>query len=288
MNDYIIYTDSGCDISLEQLSEWGVPCDSLTYTFNGDPKEYSNYELPIEEFYGRMKKGEVAKTSAVNSETFKEGFEKYLKQGLDILYIGFDSGISTTSNHAILAAGELREKYPDRKLIAIDTLCAAVGQGLLVKIAVDNKKAGMGIEENADAIKELMPKISHWFTVDDLIYLRRGGRVSKASQIVGDFLDIKPVLHVDDEGKLIAMSKVRGRKKALKAIVNKYAELALDPANGPLAIGHGDCKEDLEYIISEFEKTCGVKPVLVSNVYAVIGAHTGPSIIVCCFPAKQR
>ncbi len=288
MNDYIIYTDSGCDIAKEQLDAWGVPCDSLTYTFGGDPKEYSNYELPIKTFYDRMKNGEVAKTSAVNSETFKQGFKKYLEQGLDILYIGFDSGISTTSNHAILAASELREQYPERKLIAIDTLCAAAGQGLLVKIAVDNKAAGMGIEENAKEIERIMPTISHWFTVDDLIYLCRGGRVSKASQIVGDLLDIKPVLHVDDEGKLVAMSKVRGRKKALKAIVDKYAQIALDPANGPLAIGHGDCEEDLAFIVSEFEKKCGVKPTLVTNVYAVIGAHTGPSIIVCCFPSKER
>ena len=287
MADFVIYSDSGCDLSEYTLRSWGVAYSELTFIFDGDNTSYKNYELSAEEFYSRLRTAN-AKTSAVNSETFKEGFEKYLSQGIDVLYLGFDSGISTTYNSGHLAAEELREKYPERKIIDIDTLCASVGQGLLLYMTVQKKNSGATIEETAEYVRNTMMSIGTWFTVDDLDYLKRGGRVSATTAFVGGLLDIKPILHIDNEGKLISVAKQRGRRKALAEIVKKYGELALDPANGPLAVANGDCREDTDLFISMMKEKYGVEPVIDENVRAVIGSHTGPSVIVVCFPAKER
>ena len=224
MNDFVIYTDSACDIPPELLKEWGVPYSWLTYVFDGDARQYSNYELPFPEFYDKMRKGSVARTSAVNADAFVQGFEPILQDGKDILYIGFSSGLSSTYHAGCIAAQELRERYPERKVLTVDTLCASMGQGLLVWLTVQELKHGATLEEAAKYAEDNRLHLCHWFTVDDLFFLKRGGRVSAATALVGSALGIKPVLHVDNEGHLINVSKARGRKNSILAAGRPHGE----------------------------------------------------------------
>jgi DegV family protein with EDD domain len=288
MSNYVIFTDSGCDIKPELLSEWGVPFKSLNFRFDGSEKEYSNDDMNATEFYAKMREGAVAKTSAVNVDTFANAFEEVLKEGKDILYIGFSSGLSTTYNSARLAAQQLGEKYPERKIIAIDTLCASAGEGLFVKLVLDKKNEGATIEEAADFANALIPKLAHWFTVEDLVYLKRGGRVSPAVALVGGMLNIKPVMHVDDEGHLIKVGTVRGRKQSLNILADKLMETAEDPANGTIFISHGDCEEDARYLADTIKSKGGNNVEVITNVGTVIGAHSGPGTMALFFVAKQR
>ena len=246
------------------------------------------YNMPIEEFYQNMRDGHIAKTNAVNIDAFSKGFEKVLSEGKDLLYLGFSSGLSATFRQGKLAAEDLAEKYPDRKIIAIDTLCASAGQGLIVKLALDKMNAGASIEETAEYVNELIPKLAHWFTVEDLVYLKRGGRVSPAVALVGGMLQIKPVMHVDDEGHLIKVSTVRGRKASLAALADKLIETAEDPANGTFFISHGDCAEDAQTLCDMIVAKGGNKVELITHVGTVIGAHSGPGTMALFFIAKQR
>ena len=286
MNNYVIMSDTGCDIEFDTLKEWEVGFRGLTFHFEGD-QEHKEGDMSKKEFYTRMRAGEVSKTSAVNSQSFKELFEEDLKKGHDILYIGFSSGISATSNSAEMAANELRDEYPDRKLITIDTLSASAGQGLMLYYAVEKKKAGAGIEENAQYIREMIPKLAHWFTVEDLVYLKRGGRVSAAAAFAGGVLGIKPVLHVDDDGHLINMMKVRGREQSLKAIAKKYIETALDPKE-KYFISHGDCFEDAKLLESMIVAEGGSECALITEIGMIIGSHAGPGTIALFFLASGR
>lgn len=288
MSNYVIITDSGCDISEKVLNEWGVKYACLTFMFDGEEKTYSNYDLESKVFYDQMRAGKIARTSAINSEEFKDIFETELKEGNDVFYLGFSSGLSTTYNSARIAAEELMEQYPDRKICTIDTLSASAGQGLLVYLAAEKKKSGATIEELEKYMSETCPNMCHWFTVDDLVYLKRGGRVSAAAALLGTALGIKPVLHVDDEGHLINMSKVRGRKNALKAIVDKYEELALEPNSGTVFICNADCGEDVEYMKQMLKDRFGVDVKYVADIGPVIGAHSGPGTIALFFLGKAR
>lgn len=288
MNNYVIFTDSACDIKPVILNEWGVRFINLNFHFAGEGKEYSNDEMDIKTFYDRMRAGETAKTSAVNPEGFASEFEEILKEGLDILYLGFSSGLSTTFNSARIAASELEEKYPNQKIICVDTLCASAGQGLLVHLAVEKKNSGATIEETAKYVKDSVLSLCHWFTVDDLEYLKRGGRVSPTVAFVGGILGIKPVLHVDNEGKLISVSKVRGRKASLNALVEKYGELAINPQNGLAYISSADCAEDVEYVKSLLMEKYNTEVEVVTDVGPVIGAHSGPGTFALFFLGKER
>jgi len=289
MSEYVIFTDSGCDISEKVLAEWGVKYACLTFMFDGEEDTvYGNYDLSSKAFYDHMRAGKLARTSAINSETFKELFEEELKVGKDVIYLGFSSGLSTTYNSARLAAEELGESYPERKVITVDTLSASAGEGLLVYLAVEKKKAGASIYELEEYISEIVPKMCHWFTVDDLVYLKRGGRVSPAVALIGTALGIKPVLHVDDEGHLISVSKVRGRKSALKALVDKYEELALDPESGVVFICNADCNDDVENVKAMLKERFGVEVKYVADIGPVIGAHAGPGTIALFFLGKHR
>ncbi len=285
---YIIFTDSACDIKPELLRDWGVEYSSLTFRFDGDPTEYKNDDIDSSEFYARMRAGGVAKTAAVNVESFARCFEPILADGNDILYLGFSSGLSTTFNSARLAAEQLSGKYPDRKIIAIDTLCASAGEGMVVYLAVEKKKSGACIEENAEYIKALLPKLCHWFTVDDLVYLKRGGRVSPAAAFFGNALGIKPVMHVDDEGHLIPVTKVRGRRNAIMELANRYGELAEEPGKSPVFVSHGDCLKDIEELQKILVDRYGAKLDIITDVGTVIGAHSGPGTIALFFVGKQR
>jgi DegV family protein with EDD domain len=288
MKDYLICTDSASDISPELLAEWGVKFRSLTFRFDGEDKEYSNQEMPTTEFYAKMRRGGVAKTAAVNTESFREMFEEALKDDKDILYLGFSSGLSTTYNSARLAGLALREEYPCAKIITVDTLCASAGQGLLLYLVLEKKAAGATIEEAAKYAKELVPALCHWFTVDDLVYLKRGGRISPAAAFVGNLIGIKPVLHVDDEGHLVNVEKVRGRRASIMTMASKYGELALDKEGSTIFISHADCKNDAELLANTIKERYGASVKIITDVGPVIGAHAGPGTLALFFVGKNR
>lgn len=286
MNDYIIITDSACDIAADTLDTWGIKYASLTFKFSGSDTEYKNEDLTASEFYQKMREGEAAKTAAINIEGFKDLFSPELKEGRDVLYLGFSSGLSNTYNAGRLAAEELLDEFPDRRVIAIDTLCASAGQGLLVYLAAKQKEAGASIEETARFVMDNRANVCHWFTVDDLKYLKRGGRVSPTAAFVGGMLNIKPVMHVDDEGKLVPVSKVRGRRAALRAIAEQYNRLALDK-NGTIFISHGDCMDDVNEMKSLLE-SAGGKIEIITDVGPVIGSHSGPGTLAVFFMGNKR
>lgn len=288
MSDFVIFTDSACDLIPAVLKDWEVEYINLRFHFEGEEKEYSNDEMDIAAFYDRMKNGAIAKTSAINPETFTERFEEILKQNKDILYLGFSSGLSTTFNSSRIAAEELKDKYPEQKIICVDTLCASAGQGLVVYLAAQKKKEGASIEEVAAYVEDLLPNLCHWFTVDDLVYLKRGGRVSPAVAFVGAVLGIKPVLHVDDAGKLVSVSKVRGRKAALTALADKYEELAKDKKDGIVYISQADCFNDAETVAKIIKAKFGAKVEIITDIGPVIGAHAGPGTIAIFFIGKER
>ena len=288
MNEYVIFTDSACDIKPEILREWNVGYEELTFRFDGEDKSYLNFEMPACEFYEKMKGGAVAKTAAVNPDTFAASFEQILKSGKDILHLSFSSGLSTTYNSARIAAENLKDSYPDRKIIVIDTLAASAGQGLLVYLATKKKNEGASLEENAEYVKSLIFKLCHWFTVDDLVYLKRGGRISALSYIVGNAIGIKPVLHVDNEGHLVSVQKVRGRKTAIDTIVKKYEELADDKEGATLFISHASCERDVQIFTDAIKAKFGNDVDLVTDVGPVIGAHAGPGTLAVFFIGKER
>ena len=288
MSEYIIFTDSGCDIKPELLKEWGVLYSNLTFKFDDEEKIHSNEDMPIDQFYDKMRNGGVAKTAAVNPDTFANAFRAVLEEGKDILYLGFSSGLSTTFNSGRIAALQLAEEYPDRKITVVDTLAASAGQGMLVYFAVKKKEEGATAEENAEYIKGLIPKLCHWFTVDDLVYLKRGGRVSAAAAFFGNMIGIKPVLHVDDEGHLVPVLKVRGRKTSIATLADKYGELAEDKENGVVYISHADCMNDVKQLETLLKDRYGATLDVITDVGSVIGAHSGPGTIALFFVGSNR
>ncbi len=288
MNEYVIFTDSGCDMDKETLTAWGVPAKRLTFRFENDENEYFDGDIESKAFYDRMRNGAVAKTAAVNSQSFSDAFEEFLKNGTDVLYLGFSSGLSTTYNSARIAAQQLQGKYTERKIITVDTLSASAGFGLLLYLTVEKKKNGASIEEAAAYAESLKLKLCHWFTVDDLVYLKRGGRISPTVAFVGNMLGIKPVLHMDNEGHLINMFKVRGRKTAVTALADKYGELAEDKENGTVFISHADCLDDAETLASILKERHNATVSIVANVGTVIGAHSGPGTLALFFVGSER
>lgn len=288
MEDYVIFTDSSCDIEPELLKQWEVPFVSLTYKFDEDSESHGNYDLPFPSFYQRMRDGSVARTAAANMETFKEAFRPTLQAGHDILYIGFSSGLSTTVNSAAMAAKELMEEIPGRRVIVEDTFAASAGFGLLVWLTVLEKRKGADLDAAARFVEDTRFHICHWFTVDDLVYLKRGGRVSAAAAFVGGILGIKPVMHMDDPGHLIPMFKVRGRKASIKAMADKYGELAINPGHDTVFISHGDCIEDAKYLEKLLAERYGAKVELITYVGPVIGSHSGPGTLALFFQGRER
>lgn len=288
MKNYVIFTDSGCDIKSEILKEWGVENIDLSFRFEGEDKTYLASDMDINTFYNRMRDGGVAKTMAINPETFTVEFEKALAQGKDILYLGFSSGLSTTFNSSKIAVEDLKEKYPDRRIECVDSLCASAGQGLFVYLVAEKSNSGACLDDVVEYANSIVLNMCHWFTVDDLVYLKRGGRVSPAVALVGKVLGIKPVLHVDNEGKLISMSKVRGRKAALSALADKYGELAKSEHSGTVFISNADCMDDVKELEAMLKSRYNVDVKLVTDIGTVIGAHAGPGTIALFFVAKER
>ncbi len=288
MNDFIILTDSSCDLPVSVAEELGVEVLSLEVTVEGEEPRL-NADVDVKEFYAKLRdEKKTAKTAAVNMDSFCELFDKHLSQGKDVLYLGFSSGLSATYANGRNAAEELAEKYPDRKVYAVDTLCACLGQGLIVTLAARKAAAGATIEEVRDYVEENKLKLCHWFTVNDLFFLKRGGRVSASTAVLGSVLAIKPVLHVDDEGHLINMSKARGRDASIKALFERMKETAIDPASNTVYIGHGDCYDEAKKLADMITAEFGNKDILVSEIGAVIGAHSGPGTIALFFLGNER
>lgn len=287
MANFVIFTESTTDFSPEMINELGLIVLPLQYRIGEDTYfDKVGGGLSIVEFYNKLRQGESATTAQVNPGAFEDEFEKVLKEGKDILYIGFSSGLSGTYNSSLIAKDALQDKYPDRKIICIDSLCASMGEGLYVWYAAKMRDEGKSIEEAANWLEENKLNLCHWFTVDDLNHLKRGGRVSPTVAFVGTLLGIKPVLHVDNEGHLINVSKVRGRKAALDALVAKFKETAIRP-DQTVFISHGDCLEDACYVGEEIKKL-GATNVEISFIGPVIGAHAGPGTVALFFLGSER
>lgn len=285
--DFQIITDSCCDFPTPMYGQLGLTFVPLTVEFRGNTFDDKNDDT-LKDMYQGLRAGEVAKTSAVNPSRWSQAMEKALAAGKDVLVLAFSSGLSTTYQSAVIAAEELKDAYPDRKIQVIDTLCASMGQGLLVWYACKKRDEGLSLDEVAQWVLDNRLHLCHWFTVDDLMYLKRGGRISAATALVGTMLQIKPLLHVDDEGHLINMTKTRGRKAAIDAMVKKAQELGADYDNSTMFISHGDCLSDAEYLSRQLKEKCGVKDVVISYVGAVIGSHSGPGTLALFFLGSHR
>ncbi len=290
MSDFKIITDSTSDLPSGLVEELELHVIPMLFTVDG--KDYLNTpderQLYSHDFYEMLRAGKTSTTTQINIEVFKEEMRPYLEKGLDVLYLGFSSGLSSTFNSARLAAAELTEDFPDRKIIIVDTLAASMGEGLLVYHAAMKKKQGMSLEETAAFVEENKLHLAHWFTVDDLNHLKRGGRVSGAAALIGTMLNIKPVLHVDDEGHLIPVDKVRGRRNSLAELVSHMEKTALSPGEQTVFISHGDAPEDAQYVEKLVRERFGVKTVYINPIGPVIGTHSGPGTVALFFLASKR
>ena len=284
---YRIITDTCCDLWPEFYERLNVDAQALSVNFKG--QVFNNYsESWLKEFYDGLRAGELAQTTALNPESWKDAIKPALAAGEDVLVLTFSSGLSTTHQSAVIAATELAEKYPHRKIRVVDTLCASLGQGLLVWHACKKRDEGMGLDELANWCEEAKKNVAMWFTVDDLMFLKRGGRVSAATALVGTMLQIKPVLHVDDEGHLINVAKARGRKAAIEALAKKVGETGLPGENDTVFISHGDCLEDAQLLEKILQEKYGVKSAFIYYVGAVIGSHSGPGTLALFFMGSKR
>ena len=290
MSEYIIMTDSSCDLPAKLAEEMNLFVLPLSVYI--EDKKYVNYlderEIAFSEIYAKLRTKCPAKTSAVNMNDFLGPMEQILSTGKDLLYIGFSSGLSGTYNAGAAAAQEMAEKYPERKVYAVDSLCASMGQGLLVYLAWQRKQAGDSIEQVRDWVLDNRLHLCHYFTIDDLMFLKRGGRVSGATAVVGSMLSIKPVMHVDNEGHLIKIGTARGRKASIKALADGAGKLGIDLENQVIFISHGDCLEEAEYLAGIMRERFHVKDVVISYVGPVIGAHSGPGTIALFFLGTER
>ena len=287
MPNYQIVTDSCCDLLPEMYDQLNLTLAPLSMEFQGKIVD-ARSDDSLKEVYAALRAGEAAKTSAVNPDRWANAMEPHLAAGTDVLVLAFSSGLSTTYQSAVIAADELREKYPERTIYVVDTLCASLGQGLFVWYACKKRDEGMSLEELHTWAEENKFHLCHWFTVDDLMYLKRGGRISAATAVIGTMLKVKPVLHMDDEGHLINMFKVRGRKAALEAIADKLGELGKGYDNSTVFICHGDCLEDARYVEKLVREKYGVKDVFINYTGAVIGSHSGPGTVSVFFMGEHR
>ena len=287
MNDYVILTDSSCDLPDDIVKKYQLEILQLDFIVEGEGS-FHNDQADIEKVYSKLRNGANIKTSAANISQASEAIEALFNQKKDILYLGFSSGLSSTYQTVYMTGQELMEEYPERKMISVDTLAASMGQGLLVYKACQAKDSGKSLEENAQYIEEIKLKLCHWFTVDDLFFLKRGGRISGVTATVGTMLSIKPILHVDDEGHLINVSKVRGRKAAITELANRMEKLAVHLEDQDIFISHGDCIEDAEKLASIIKERFGNDRITISYVGPVIGAHSGPGTLALFFLGEHR
>ncbi len=285
-----IITDSSCDLPQSLADELDLIVQPLHFHMNGI--DYNNYldgrEIGFTEFFNTLREGTHATTSAVNPDEFVKVMQPSLAAGLDVIYIGFSSGLSTTYQSGCIAAEELREQYPQRKIICLDSLCASLGQGLFVYLAAQKQQSGATLEETEQYLLELRPHLCHWFTVNDLLHLKRGGRVSAAAAVVGTMLQIKPIMHMDNEGHLAPVAKVKGRKAALRALAQKALDTAIDLPEQTIFICHGDCVEDAQFVADCLREKSSFKEVIINFVGPTIGAHAGPGVVSVFFIGTER
>ena len=290
MSEFVLMTDSSADLSQEMVQELGVTVLPLSFTIQG--KVYRNYpdnrEMDLPLFYDMLRAGELATTSAVNVAEYTQAVEPILQEKKDVLILAFSSGLSSTYQASVLAAEELREKYPDRKIYTVDTLCASLGQGLLVYLAAQEQRKGKSIEEVRDWAEETKLHLCHQFTVDDLHFLKRGGRISATTAVVGSMLQIKPVLHVDNEGRLINIGKARGRQASLKALVDKMEKTVTEEGKKTVFISHGDCRKDAVAVADMVRERFGTQDIRINYVGPVIGAHSGPGTLALFYLGTER
>ncbi|WP_350344456.1 DegV family protein [Proteinivorax tanatarense] len=288
MKKPLIMTDSCCDLPISIVEEYDIPVILLNFNFKGESYEDDfGQTIGYELFYDEVRKGEMPTTSQINSYEFEKFFAPYLEKGEDVIYIAFSSALSGTCQSAMLAKESLSEKYPQGSLTVIDSKCASMGQGLLVYLAYKQMEQGKSKDEIVEWLESNKLKLNHWFTVSDLNHLKRGGRVSAASATVGTLLNIKPILHVDDEGRLIPKSKVKGRKKSIKTL---YQHLKDEISNEKqtVFISHGDCKEEAEKLAELIKKDYNPEKIVINYIGPVIGSHSGPGTIALFFMGEKR
>lgn len=290
MSDYRIITDSTCDLTQELVEELDVDVIPMDFTIGTDCyKDYpDDRSISPHDFYSRISEGESSTTNQISIVTFEEAFEPYLRDGKDVLYLGFSSALSGTYNNSVLAARELAEKYPERTIRTVDTLCAAFGEGLLVWYAVQKKREGLSVEETAEWAEQNRLRLHHWFTVDDLNHLKRGGRISGAAALMGTMLGIKPVLHVDGKGGLTMIDKVRGRRQAAEDMVKHMEQTVENAKDQVIFISHGDYKEGADYIQKLVTEKFGCTQFRVAPIGPVIGAHVGTGSVLLFYFGKDR
>lgn len=290
---YRILTDSSCDLPYALAEKLGVLSVPLSVNMKGqefenllegDPKS----ALDVKEFYAVLRTGVMTNTTAANPEKWAAAMEPVLAEGTDLLVMAFSSGLSATYSSAVLAAQELSEKYPQRKIRVVDTLCASLGQGLLIYLAAQHQAAGETLAQVGDWVEDHRLHLAHWFTVDDLMFLKRGGRVSAATAVAGTLLKIKPVMHVDNEGRLVKVTTARGRKAAIEALAAQVGQTAIKPKEQVFFISHGDCMEDVRYLEKLLREQYQPRDVIVSHVGPVIGSHSGPGTLALFFLGTKR
>lgn len=290
MKDYVIITDSTTDLSAELVSKYDL--NIIPMKFKTEGREYINYpdghDLSNEEFYKEIRSGKIFTTSQVSPQEFIDAYTPFLEKGLDILALCFSSGLSGTLNSLHLAKGELLEKFPERKILVVDTLCASMGEGLLAFYASKFRNEGMNLEENHKKLEELKLHIAHWFTVSDIDFLKRGGRLSNASAFLAKALHINPVLHVDNNGHLINRFKKIGRKSAIKEILSQFAENKDSSFKQTIFISHADCLNDALYLKEQILKIYDPEEIVIGEIGPVIGSHAGPGTLALFFVSTHR
>lgn len=290
MRDYVIMTDSCCDLTAHMAEELRLIVLPLTMHMEGKdyPNDLAGTAISNEEFYRNIRAGKRATTSAVNVGQFHEAMGRVLAEGRDIVCICFSSALSTTYQSAAIAAGDMAAEYPDSRIYVIDSLSASLGQGLLLYLAAQQKKAGLSADQLAAWVEQNKGSICHWFTVDDLNFLKRGGRLSAGAALVGTMLSIKPVMHTSDEGKLVPVGKVRGRKASLEALLDAVDRLAIEPENQTMFICHADCEREARRVAEQLKERFGVKKIYINYIGPVIGSHTGPNTMGLFFVGTER
>lgn len=290
MRDYIVMTDSCCDLTDQMARELELEVLPLTMHMDGEnyPNDLAGTAISNQEFYKRLRAGKIATTSAANVGQFQEAMRRVLQSGKDIVCVCFSSALSTTYQSAVIAADDLRPEFPEAEIYVVDSLSASLGQGLLLYLAVQQKRKGLSAVELAKWVEDNRLSVCHWFTVDDLNFLKRGGRVSATTALLGTMLSIKPIMHTSDEGKLVPVGKARGRKAAIKTLLDKIETLGIHPENQTMFICHADCEEDAKAVAQTIKDRFGTPTVHINYIGPVIGSHTGPDTMGIFFVGTQR
>lgn len=290
MRDYVIMTDSCCDLTDQMARDLELEVLPLTMHMDGQdyPNDLAGTAISNQEFYKRIRAGKLATTSAVNVGQFQDAMRRVLESGRDIVCVCFSSALSTTYQSAVIAAEDLRAEFSEAEIHVVDSLSASLGQGLLLYLAVEQKRKGLTAAELAKWVEDNRLTVCHWFTVDDLNFLKRGGRVSATTALLGTMLSIKPIMHTSDEGKLVPVSKARGRKAAIAALLDKIETLGIHPEKQTMFICHADCEEDAKAVAQTIQDRFGTPTVHINYIGPVIGSHTGPNTMGIFFVGTQR